>query len=120
MKKNKTLMDAVLLSGLAVLALIAINPTAFVMPTALQMILLAVVMALLAGFILLLWREDPVDEREVQNQAFASRLAYIVGSAVLIFALLVQSLDHDVDPFIPLTLIAMIGTKVLTQRIKDN
>ena len=77
-------------------------------------------LALLAGFMLLLWREDPVDEREVQNQAFASRLAYIVGSAVLILALLVQSLDHDVDPFIPLTLIAMIGTKVLTQRIKDN
>lgn len=120
MKKYKPLLDIVLLLGLSTIAILAIAPKTFVMPTSLQMLILAIVLGLIATFLVLLWREQPDDERETQNQALASRSAYIVGSLVLITALIIQSLHHDLDPVIPVTLLAMIATKVIVQRTKDG
>lgn len=120
MKKYKHLLDIVLLLGLAVMSLLAVAPKTFVMPTSLQMLLLACVLGLIATFMVLLWRERPEDEREIQNQATASRSAYFVGSVVLIVALLVQSFQHNLDPAIPIALLAMIATKILVQRVKDD
>lgn len=120
MKKYKQLLDIILLLGLAIIALLAIAPKTFVMPSSLQMIILAIVLGLIATFLVLLWREQPEDEREMQNQALASRSAYIVGSLVLITALIMQSLKHDLDPAVPIALLAMIATKVIVQRTKDG
>lgn len=120
MKKYKQLLDIVLLLGLTTLALLAIAPKTFVMPTSLQMLILAAVLGLFATFLVLLWREQPDDEREMQNQALASRSAYIVGSLVLITALIIQSSNHKIDPAIPIALLAMIATKVIVQRTKDG
>ena len=120
MKKYKQLLDIVLLLGLSVIALLAVAPKTFVMPSSLQMVILAAVLALIATFLVVFWREQPEDEREIQNQALASRSAYTVGSLVLIGALIMQSIQHDLDPAIPIALLAMIATKVITQREKDG
>jgi len=120
MKKYKSLLDIVLLLGMGIITFFAVAPEAVVMPTTLQMILLAVVLALLAGFLVLLWREQPDDEREAHNQAEASRAAYLVGSIVLIIALVWQSMRHDIDPAVPIALLAMIAAKILIQRTKDK
>ena len=120
MKKYKQLLDIVLLTGLVVLSAVAVAPKTLVMPTTLQMAVLAVVLGLIAAFLTLLWREDPADEREAQNQALASRLAYIVGCIVLITALIIESITHTLDPVIPIALFTMIATKVLVQRFNDN
>jgi len=120
MKKYKQLLDVILLLGLAIIALLAIVPKAIVMPSSLQMLILAVVLGLIATFLVLFWREQPDDEREMQNQALASRSAYTIGSLVLIIALIIQSLRHNLDPAIPITLLAMIATKVIVQRSKDG
>lgn len=120
MKKYKSLLDIVLLLGLSTIAILAIAPKTFVMPTSLQMLILAIVLGLIATFLVLLWREQPDDEREMQNQALASRSAYIVGSLVLIAALIIQSLHHDLDSAIPVALFAMIATKIIVQRTKDG
>lgn len=120
MKKYKQLLDIILLLGLTTIALLAIAPKTFVMPSSLQMLILAIVLGLIATFLVLLWREQPDDEREIQNQALASRSAYIVGSLVLIAALVMQSLNHNLDPAIPIALLAMIATKIIVQRTKDG
>jgi cobalamin synthase len=120
MKKYKQLLDIILLIGLTTISVLAIAPKTFVMPTSLQMIVLAVVLGLISMFLVLLWREQPDDEREMQNQALASRFAYIVGSLVLIVSLIVQSLNHDLDPAVPIALLAMIATKIIVQRNRDG
>ncbi|MBP6962598.1 hypothetical protein KBB49_03620 [Candidatus Saccharibacteria bacterium] len=119
MKKYKQLLDIVLLLGLATIAMLAIAPKTFVMPSSLQMLILAIVLGLISTFLVLLWREQPEDEREMQNQALASRSAYFVGALVLIGALIIQSFEHRIDPAIPIALLAMIATKVIVQRTKD-
>ncbi len=120
MKRSKSVLDFVLLMGMGAIAFLAVAPKAVVMPTSFQMLLLAVVLVLISGFLVLLWREHPADEREEQNQALASRTAYTVGSIVLITALTVQSFQHDIDPFVPIALLVMIATKILVQRTKDG
>lgn len=120
MKKYKQLLDIILLLGLAITALLALTPKTFAMPTSLQMLILAIVLGLIATFLVLFWREQPDDEREMQNQALASRSAYTVGSIVLIIALVTQSLRHNLDPTVPIALLAMIATKIIVQRAKDG
>lgn len=120
MKKYKQILDVVLLLGLAVIALLAIAPKTIVMPSGVQMLILAIVLGLIATFLVFLWREQPEDEREMQNQALASRSAYIVGSLVLICALVIQSLHHSLDPAIPIAILAMIATKIIVQRARDG
>ena len=120
MKKYKTVLDIVLLASLAVMSILAITPKTFVMPTGVQMVFLAAVLGLIASFLVLLWREQPNDEREAHNQAIASRAAYIIGAAVLIVAMLVQSIPHKLDPAIPLALLVMIATKLIVQRTRDG
>lgn len=120
MKKYKSYFDIVLLLGIGLLAFLSVAPNALVMPTSLQMLILGIVLVLIASFLVLFWREDPSDEREASNQASASRSAYIVGFAVLLVAMAWQSFNHHVDSAIPLTIFAMIATKILVQRRKDN
>ncbi len=120
MKKYKKVLDVILLIGLVAMSLLAVAPKTFVMPTSLEMLLLALVLGLLAAFLVFLWREQPVDEREAFNQANASRYAYITGSLVLIVTLIIQSFQHHVDPAIPIALLSMIITKLVVQRVKDN
>ena len=120
MKKYRTTLDVILLISLATVSALAIAPKTFVMPTSAQMLILTVVLVFIAAFLVLLWRENPRDEREAGNQSSASRSAYIVGAIVLIIALIIQSLKHQIDSAVPIALLAMIATKVFIQRMKDD
>ncbi len=120
MKKYKQLLDVILLLGLLIIAIVSIVPKTIVMPSSLEMLILAVVLGLISMFLVLFWREQPDDEREMQNQALASRSAYTVGSLVLIAALVIQTMRHELDPAVPIALLAMIATKVIVQRNKDG
>ena len=121
MKKYKSLMDFVLLGGLAVISLLAVAPDSLkFMPTNLEVALIAAVLVLLAAFLAFYWREDPSDEREAYNQALASRMAYVIGSIVLITGFIVQVVRHDMDATIPLALFTMLATKLLVQRNKNS
>jgi cytochrome c biogenesis factor len=116
MKKYRAALDFILILSLTVVCALAIAPKSFVMPNSAQMLILTILLGFIATFLVLLWRENPGDEREAVNQASASRAAYVVGAVVLI----IQSLQHTIDPAVPLALLAMISTKVFIQRMMDN
>lgn len=80
-----------------------------------QSMLMAIIATLGAGFVAFasfLWREQPRDEREEHHRYLASRFAFLIGSGVLVIAVIVQSLQHRLDPWIVLVLGAMILAKV--------
>ncbi len=120
MKKYKSLLDIVLLGLLAFLCLAAVLPSTVVMSSQLDMLLLIVVFGLVSAFLVLVWREQPSDEREAENQQLASRMAYLSGCIALIIAMLAQGIAHKLDAAIPITLLIMIGTKLLGQKLKDK
>ena len=120
MKKYRTALDLILILSLAVVCALSLAPKSFVMPNSAQMLILTILLGFIATFLVLLWRENPHDEREAVNQSSASRAAYVVGAVVLIIALIIQSLQHQIDPAVPLALLAMISTKVFIQRMMDD
>lgn len=120
MKKYKAALDFILILSLTVVCALSLAPKSFVMPNSAQMLILTILLGFIATFLVLLWRENPHDEREAVNQSSASRAAYVVGAVVLIIALIVQSLRHTIDPAVPLALLAMISTKVFIQRKMDD
>ena len=111
MKKYRAALDFILILSLTVVCALALAPKSFVMPNSAQMLILTILLGFISAFLVLLWRENPRDEREAVNQASASRAAYVVGAVVLIIALIIQSLEHKIDPAVPLALLAMISTK---------
>jgi cobalamin synthase len=120
MKKYRAALDFILILSLTVVCALSLAPKSFVMPNSAQMLILTVLLGFISTFLVLLWRENPDDEREAVNQSSASRAAYVVGAVVLIIALIIQSLKHQIDSAIPLALLAMISTKVFIQRRMDN
>lgn len=120
MKKYKSLLDIVLLVLLVFLCAAAVLPRTIVMSSELAMLLLISIFGLVSAFLVLVWREQPSDEREAENQQLASRMAYLAGCTALIIAMLVQGFSHKIDAAIPITLLVMIVTKLLGQKLKDK
>jgi hypothetical protein len=101
--------------AVALLALLVffLNPLGLWMPDALVMMMalgLVVVFAVFAGFI---WREHTRDERELLHRMIAGRVAYLVGAGVLVVGIVLQSLSHTLDPWLILTLGAMVLAKII-------
>lgn len=70
---------------------------------------LVVVFALFASFI---WRENAHDEREGLHRMIAGRVAFIVGSGVMVLGIIVQSIKHNLDPWLVFILGVMILAKI--------
>lgn len=120
MKKYKSLLDALIIGLLILISAVTIAPDTLVMPSALQMAALATAFALVSGFVVLVWRESPQDEREAENMHLGSRNAYLAGCAVLIVVMLVQGIRHKLDAAVPIILLIMILTKLLSQMHRDK
>jgi cobalamin synthase len=120
MKKYSKFLDIALIGSLGIMAFLTAAPDTITMSLSVQMICWAWVIILAVSFLALLWRENPEDERELFNQAVASRRGYIVGVLVLLVAVLVEGIQDKLDPALPLALLAMIATKILVQRHEDD
>lgn len=111
---KNSLLQEVLISGiLIVLLILFLNPFGFWMPTTLLMMMvlgLVVVFTLFASFV---WKENHRDEREGLHKMMAGRIAFLVGTALLVLGIIVQSFKHDLDPWLVLTLGGMIVAKVV-------
>lgn len=112
--KNNFLKEVSISGILIILLVLFLNPFDFWMPTALLMMMvlgLVVVFALFASFV---WRENHRDEREGLHKMMAGRIAFLVGAALLTLGIIVQSFNHNLDPWLVFVLTGMIVAKVIT------
>jgi len=84
------------------------------MPTTLLMMMILGLVAVFALFASFVWRENHRDEREGLHKMMAGRAAFLVGTALLTLGIIVQSLSHNLDPWLVLTLGGMIVAKVIS------
>ena len=105
---------------LVTLLLLLSDPFMFWMPAPLQMAALlgiAVLAIVWAGFVMF---EKSHDEREAIHKMQAGRIAYLSGIAILTTALIVQGLAHNIDPWISLTLGAMVVSKLFARFYSEH
>ena len=77
------------------------------------MLFVALFVAAFVLFAVLLWRENPRDEREAQILLSSDRLGFLVGAIALSIVLVVESLEHRSTTLIALVLSAMVLAKII-------
>ncbi len=112
---NNNLLQEVSISGtLIILLVFFLNPFDFWMPTSLLMMMVLALVVVFALFASFLWKENHKDEREGLHKMMAGRIAFLVGTALLTLGIIVQSFDHNLDPWLIFVLTGMIVAKNMT------
>lgn len=110
-----------LLSALVVLILLllAANPFKFWMPTPIVMILVCGLAVAFFAFSSLVFKERTLDEREQYHALLAGRTSFLVGSTILLIAIVIKELQGNPDPWLMSALAGMIITKLVVRIIAE-
>ena len=100
--------------------MLLLNPFHFWMPEMMVMAMFAVTFIVFALFAIFVLREKAQDEREVAHRMLSGRVAFLVGSALLTLGIIAQSLNHNVDAWLVVTLVAMILSKIVARIYGDS
>jgi len=112
MKNN--LLQEISISGILIILLVLfLNPFGFWMPNALLMMTVLGFVVVFVVFASFVWKENSRDEREGLHKMMAGRIAFLVGTAILVIGIIVQSFKHELDFWLVLTLGTMILAKII-------
>ncbi|MFA6466990.1 MAG: hypothetical protein WCV71_03965 [Patescibacteria group bacterium] len=100
---------------LVVLIISFLDPFMLWMPSQILMMVLFGLVVVYIIYTVFLWREQAKDEREELHRLLASRYSWLAGSIVLIAAVIVQGLKHDIDPWILYSLLVMVLVKTISR-----
>jgi uncharacterized membrane protein len=109
---NYLISERVVAAAIVIALLLLINPFHMFMPSALVLLLVMLLAAMVIAFALFVWREQPRDERDEVHALRASRVSYVLGAGVLLTAIVAESLMHHLDPWLPAALGAMVLGKL--------
>jgi hypothetical protein len=93
------------------LLFVLLNPWHIFMPSYVVMMLLAALLVLFAVFIVFIWRESGGDEREERHRMFSDRIAFLVGSGILLAWVVVGEWHRQLSPWVLFALGGMIIAK---------
>ena len=111
--KNRFLQEITISIILIILLLLLLNPFHFWMPDFMVMTMVLGLLVIFSIFSTLIWKENVKDEREGFHRMMADRIAFISGSLVLIFGIIVESFNHEIDFW----LISALGIMILAKTI---
>ena len=95
-----------------VLAGVLLNPGYWEMSSALEMLIVALLVVSIALFGGLIWKERVNDEREQYHRMFADRIGFIAGLIFAVGLVAKQSLTHTLDKDVLVLIILMIMVKI--------
>jgi peptidoglycan/LPS O-acetylase OafA/YrhL len=97
------------------IALIFLNPGHLAMPDNMVTMLVVGMVVAFLSFAALLLREKSNDEREQAHILMAGRISYLVGVGTLICGIIVQSLKHEIDSWLVVSLCMMVFSKLVSR-----
>lgn len=111
MQINKN--NEILIASLFIVFLfLCLNPFGWFMYTMWEMLILVLLVVIFAVFTVFVWNEGKGDERENMHRMLAGRYAFLAGTTTLIAGIVVQSLEHDLDHWLVITLGVMVLAKI--------
>ena len=113
--KNDDFKEVVVGGAVILLLILHLNPFHFYMPSPAAMVLLGAILVLVLLFLSFIWKEQPLDEREELHRLLAGRVAFFAGAGILLLGIIVQGLQHTVDPWLVLALGSMVLAKLVTR-----
>jgi hypothetical protein len=109
--KNKFSQEIIISAILVVLLILFLKPFGFMPDTGLMMLItgFALMFTIFTAFI---WREKVRDEREGMHRLLAGRFAFLVGAGILAIGIIIESVNHMLDPWLVYALIGMMLSKI--------
>lgn len=90
-----------------------LNPFGFLMSDSVEYMFIAGFAIVMAVFLALVWREQARDEREQLHRFVASRAAYLLGSATLALAIVIEKITLGMaDVWLVVALSVMVLAKL--------
>lgn len=115
MKKINTFtMELIITISHIIFLLILITPIRNNFPSFSYYIFALIAFVWFAGFTYYYVKDSTDDERDLEHTKLSSRVAFLLGVAILMIAVFIQSLNGEVDLWIPLALGTMVVTKTLS------
>ena len=113
---HKPLIQETIVTCIFILILILLlNPFHFWMPEKLVYIMLGGTLVLFGVYVSFVVQEKPQDERESLHRFIANRSAYLLGSAILVIAIVYQGFAAAaIDPWLLIVLGVMVITKMIS------
>lgn len=115
MRSKPFIIELLVSIGLIAVLVFFLLPGSLLMPMTSQGMITVALFALFLVFTALVFRERSRDERENVLRMTAGRLSFLTGSLIAFLGILFQSLAHNIDPWLVLTLIGMVLVKALTR-----
>lgn len=121
MNDNRLKGELILSLILIGLTILFINPLQKIwMPTMfMSMVLVGFIIAFIL-FAAFLWKEAHGDEREERHRLMAGRIGFLCGCGILVVGIILQSLNHTLDPWLLVSLCGMILAKLVARIYADT
>lgn len=114
--KNKSFTEPLLAFLLILLATLCFQPLQTIwMPMMASSFVLVAFVAVFVSFAVFIWKEEARDEREDQHRLTAGRNGFLVGAGLLVAGIILQTVRHELDSWLVVTLIGMIISKLATR-----
>lgn len=110
--KNKFIGETIISITLIVLLSFFLNPLELMMPQSMHALMIPLLVVLFVIFTGLLWKEAPGDEREQLHKYIASRFAYFAAITTLVIAIIIQSSQKTIDPWLIITICIALLAKI--------
>jgi hypothetical protein len=111
--KQSFLMEILLALVIVILLLVLINPFGVLMPSAMTMMLVAILALIFAAFAIFVWKEKPTDEREAFHGMIAGRVAFLFGAGTIVLGIIIQAFSHSLDNWLIIALGVMVIAKLV-------
>ncbi len=105
--------EAIVSFFLIVCLVVFLRPMGLLMPETAEMVVLTLFILAYFVFLSFIWKEKPADERDYAHQMAAGRASFLIGSGTLTVGIIFQALQHNIDPWLIISLAVMILAKIL-------
>lgn len=111
--KNKFIIEALISVFLIAILLFFLNPLELMMPQSMHALMIPLLVVGFVGFAAVIWRETPGDEREQLHKFISARFAYFAALTTLIIAVIYESFQKVIDPWLIVTICVILLAKIL-------
>ena len=106
-----------IVTGLLLIGLLAafVSPPGLLMPKSTEMLLLVLFILSYFAYLGFVWKEHAQDEREQAHKQTSGRISFFAGTTILTVGVILQALNHEIDPWLVGALGVMLLTKVVVR-----
>jgi len=116
----KQMQEIIMALVLVLLAVFLLNPFGWWMPSTLVLMVVLGMAVVFALFAGFVWHEEVRDEREALLRQIAGRIGFVAGMGIATLGIVIQAFVHAVDPWLVGVLAGMVIAKIFGRSVAER